>query len=203
MATLHTDDGVTLEAIVDTPDDAAGTLILCHPHPQHGGTMRAPILGAIAKRSVQAGYRVVRFNFRGVGGSTGTFGHGVDELGDVAAAVAYAAAFDEPVSGICGWSFGAAAALNWQATTGSQIPYVGIAPPVADQLSPPLPEPSSLSRASRVFIIGGRDQFVAVEDLEEYASSIDATVVVYPSSDHFFVFKHGKLADDVIEAISS
>ena len=198
---LHTDDGVTLEARLDTPSEAVGTLILCHPHPQHGGTMRAPILGAIAKRAVGAGYRVVRFNFRGVGESTGTFGHGVDELGDVAAAAAYAATFDEPVSAICGWSFGAAAALNWQAAVGSQIPYIGIAPPVASPLSPHLPEPARLSPASREFIIGARDQFVAVEDLERYAVSIEASVVVYPSADHFFVFKHDKLADDVIAAI--
>ena len=201
--TLHTDDGVALEALVDTPLDTRGTLVLCHPHPQHGGTMRAPILGAIAKRAVQAGYGVVRFNFRGVGESTGTFGHGIDEISDIAAAVAHAATFAEPVSGICGWSFGAATALNWQAATGSRIPYVGIAPAVSSELSPQLPEPARLAPASREFIVGTRDQFVNVEELERYAATIDARVVVYPSADHFFVFKHDKLADDVIAAIGS
>ncbi len=201
--TLHTDDGVDLEAIVDEPPEAIGSLVVCHPHPLHGGTMRAPILGAIARRAVAAGYRVVRFNFRGVGDSTGSFGDGVAEITDVAAAVAYAASFDEPVAGICGWSFGAATALNWQAGSGSRIPYVGIAPPVAGTLTPPLPTPQQLAPARRQFIIGARDQFVDVGDLERYALSIGATVIVYPAADHFFVFKHDQLADDVVAAIEA
>lgn len=201
--TLLTADGVTLEAIIDTPVEPHGTLIVCHPHPQHGGTMRAPILVAIAQQAVSAGYRAVRFNFRGVGGSTGSFGGGTDEILDVAAAVAHSDTFDEPVSGICGWSFGAATALNWQASSDSDIPYVGIAPPVSGPLTPRLPEPSTLAPAQRLFIIGARDQFVAVQDLEEYATSIDASVVIYPSADHFFVFKHDTLAHDVVAAIAS
>ncbi|MCL1598610.1 MAG: dienelactone hydrolase family protein [Actinomycetia bacterium] len=202
-ARLHTDDGITLEAIVDAPDDVRGTLILCHPHPQHGGTMRAPILSTIASRAVAAGYRALRFNFRGVGESTGTFGDGIAELTDVAAAAAFAETLDEPLAGITGWSFGAAAALNWQALSDSAIPYVGIAPPVTSPLSPHLPDAARLVPATRQFIIGARDQFVAAEDLKRYATSIGAAVVVYPSADHFFVFKHDKLADDVIAAISS
>ena len=201
--TLRTSDGVILEAIDDSPANPHGTLIICHPHPQHGGTMRAPILVAIAQRAVSAGYRALRFNFRGVGESAGSFGGGIDELVDVAAVVAHAETFDEPLAGICGWSFGAATALNWQASSGSGIPYVGIAPPVSGPLTPPLPEPSRLAPAARLFIIGARDQFVAIEDLEEYATSIDASVVVYPSADHFFVFKHENLAEDVITAIGS
>ena len=200
---LYTDDGITLEALVDTPDDVQGTLVLCHPHPQHGGTMRAPILVTIAKRAVAAGYRTLRFNFRGVGESTGTFGGGVDELADVAAAATFAAALDEPLAGIAGWSFGAATALNWQAVSRSGVPYVGIAPPVTSPLSPPLPDPSSLTPATRKFIIGARDQFVAAADLEVYASSIGATIAIYPGADHFFLFKHDQLADDVLAVIES
>ncbi len=200
---LHTDDGVTLEALVDTPDDALGTLILCHPHPQHGGTMRAPILSTIARRAVASRYRSIRFNFRGVGESTGTFGGGIAELADVAAAVQFAGTLDEPLAGIAGWSFGAATALNWQAASSSSVPYIGIAPPVTSSLSPPLPDPSSLAPATRKFIIGARDQFVAAADLEAYAASIGATIAIYPGADHFFLFKYEQLADDVLAVIGS
>ncbi len=165
--------------------------------------MRAPILGTIAKRAVVAGYRTLRFNFRGVGESTGTFGGGVDELADVAAAATFVAGLDEPLAGIAGWSFGAATALNWLAVSRSSVPYVGIAPPVTGPLSPPLPDPSSLTPATRKFIIGARDQFVAAADLEVYASSIGAAITIYPGADHFFLFKHDQLADDVLAVIES
>ena len=165
--------------------------------------MRAPIIASIAQRAVEAGYRAVRFNFRGVGRSTGTFGQGAGELLDVAAAVGYAETFEETVRGICGWSFGAATALTWQAQSGSEIAYVGIAPPVSGTLTPALPDPANLRPATRSFIVGARDQLVDVEDLKAYAASIGASLQVYPSADHFFVFKHKKLADDVMSALSS
>ena len=165
--------------------------------------MRAPIIASIAKRAVAAGYTTVRFNFRGVGQSTGAFSQGVGELRDVAAAVGFAETLEESVLGICGWSFGAAMALKWQALSGSGIDYVGIAPPVIGTLTPQLPEATELSPATRKFIVGARDQFVDVEDLESYAASIGASVEVYPSSDHFFVFKHDRLAADVISAFDS
>lgn len=165
--------------------------------------MHAPILVAIAKTAVAAEYTVVRFNFRGVGNSTGEFGHGVAELLDVAAAVTYAEALDQPVVGICGWSFGAATALKWQATAGSNLPYVGIAPPVDSPLTPGLPEPTDLMPAMRGFIVGERDQFVDVAALEAYADSINASFTTYPSTDHFFVFRHERLAADVLRILDS
>ncbi len=196
--TIATDDGNILEAMVDSPDTPIGTVVLCHPHPLHGGTMRAPLLIALTQRALGAGYRVVRFNFRGVGSSTGEFGDGVAEVRDVAAAMAHAWQFPEPVKGICGWSFGAATALSWQAQTGSTVPYVGIAPPVESPLIPSLPDPSDLARGPRRFIIGARDQYVSVDDLEAYALAIGASVVVFPATDHFFIFRYDTLADDVV-----
>jgi uncharacterized protein len=152
----------------------------------------------VAQRALDAGYRVVRFNFRGVGRSTGDFGDGVAEVQDVAAAIAHGEQFPEPVMGICGWSFGAATALSWQAHTGSTLPYVGIAPPVDSPLIPPLPDPSDLARGPRRFIIGARDQYVPVDDLEAYASAIGASVEVFAATDHFFIFRYDKLADAVV-----
>ncbi len=200
---LATEDGVTLEMLLDTPAKPRGTIVVCHPHPQHGGTMRAPILEAIAKTAVASAYAVLRFNFRGVGTSTGTFGGGVDELFDVAAAVSHAESLGHPVVGICGWSFGAATALNWQAASGSSLTYIGIAPPVDNPGTPKLPDPSGLMQARRGFIVGERDQFVDTAALEAYAASIDASCTVYPSADHFFVFRHDRLSRDVLRIIES
>jgi hypothetical protein len=195
---IGTIDGEQLEAIHDSSDASRGAIVLCHPHPQHGGTMRAPMLGAIAKHAVEKGFDVVRFNFRGVGESTGIHGDGEAELNDVDAAMAFASALDSPIVGMAGWSFGAAVCLNWQAEAASTVPYVGIAPPVDSPPTPPLPDPSTLEPARRGFVIGEKDQFIPADELEMYAESISAKIIRYPSTDHFFVLKHKRLADDVL-----
>jgi alpha/beta superfamily hydrolase len=201
--TLRTGDGNTIEAIIEAPTLVTGTVVLCHPHPLHGGTMRAPLLIAVEADAIEAGYRVIRFNFRGVGESTGEFGNGIDEMEDITAAMALASEFREPVRGICGWSFGAATALRWQAHTRSSVPYVGIAPPISSPLAPSLPDPASLVSARRRFIIGERDQFIDTAELSAYAESIDAAFLEYAATDHFFVFRYERLATDVVDGFGS
>lgn len=161
--------------------------------------MRHPILGAMAKEARFRGLVVVRFNFRGVGESTGVHDDGIGEISDVASVADFVGRELPPLVGIAGWSFGAAAALIWQARTGSAVPYVGIAPPVRSPLTPRLPEPHELEPARRLFIVGERDQFVNVDALAIYAGSIGAGFETYKGSDHFFVFKHDKLATDVAD----
>lgn len=195
---IHTSDGVDLEYVLDTAPSSVGAIVVCHPHPEHGGTMRAPLIGAIAKRAVESGVDVLRFNFRSVGKSTGSYGGGVAEIEDITAAVDFMSHRDVPVIGVAGWSFGAATALRWQAATGSDLTYVGIAPPVTSPLTPALPHASELSPARRTIIVGRRDQLIDVDELETYAASIDAAFVPYETADHFFVFRHERLADDVL-----
>lgn len=199
--------GVVIEVMVEHPDRSTGasdnesekgTVLVCHPHPTQGGTMRHPILGAIAKQGLERGFTVVRFNFRGVGESTGVHDDGIGEVSDVGSVVDFIDRELPPLVGITGWSFGAATALCWQALSHSTVPYVGIAPPVNSLLSPPLPKPDELAAGRRTFIVGERDQFVNVDSLVVYAASIGASTDVYPGSDHFFVFKHERLATDVI-----
>jgi len=164
--------------------------------------MRAPILGAITKRALEAGFDVLRFNFRGIGESTGTYGGGIAEIADVQAAVQWMQASDTPVVGIAGWSFGAATALRWEAVARSRLTYVGIAPPVSSPLTPPLPGPEELAPAKRTFIVGNRDQFVDADALATYADTIGAGIIRYDTADHFFVFRHERLADDLVAAIA-
>lgn len=199
---LPTTDGERLQGIHNVATGSRGVIVLCHPHPEQGGTMRAPILGAIAKHAVAQGLDVLRFNFRGVGESTGTHGRGEAELHDVEAAMTYAADLDLSVVGLAGWSFGAVVALRWQAETGSTAPFAGIAPPVRSEYTPTLPEPAALQQARRGFIVGDRDQFVDSDELAQYAASISAKIVQYPGTDHFFVFKHQQLAEDVVTMIT-
>jgi len=198
---IRTADGVDLEYILGARGDARPGIVLCHPHPRHGGTMRAPILGAIASRAIRAGFDVLRFNFRGVGGSTGSYGDGIAEIEDVDAAVGWMARRDAPVVGIAGWSFGAATALRWEARSRTDLSYVGIAPPVTSPLTQDLPEPGELAPARRTFIVGNCDQFVDADALARYAETIGAGIIRYETADHFFVFRHERLADDVVASL--
>jgi alpha/beta superfamily hydrolase len=152
--------------------------------------MDAPLVVAVARYLVEYGFAVLRFNFRGVAGSEGRWGGGVDEIHDVAgaAAVAGAQADEEGVGiGVAGWSFGAATSLRWQAESGSTLPWAGIAPPV--KLGVTLPEPDALRATRRLFIIGDRDQYTSADDLAEYASRVRGRIEVLRGSDHFFYFR--------------
>ena len=149
----------------------------------------------VTKAITHHGLAVLRFNFRGVGASTGEWSGGAGEVEDVGAAIAAAHQRFGSEVGVAGWSFGAATALRWQAETGSSATYVGIAPPVADELTPTLPSPAELSPGRRLFILGDRDQFVTTEQLESYATSIGAGFEVMAGSDHFFNLREQIVGD--------
>lgn len=203
MIALTTGDDVALEGRWDASADPGRVLVFCHPHPLHRGTMAAPLMVGVTRHLVEAGFAVLRFNFRGVAGSGGTHDYGVGELADVQAAVDLASAtYPSLPLGIAGWSFGAATALVWQAKTGSSLPYVGIAPPVDSERAPSLPEPEELQTARRTFVLGDRDQFIAVEDLQAYADRIGASLEVLKGSDHFFYFREDRVAAAMAAALS-
>src|SRR5262245_32107296 len=81
--------GVELEAVLREPDEQRlrGAVGLCHPHPLYGGTMDNKVVFRSAKATLSAGWAALRFNFRGVGRSTGTYDHGEGEKDDVRAAI--------------------------------------------------------------------------------------------------------------------
>lgn len=202
-ATIESPGGVTLEFTVQMPSHPIGSIVVCHPHPGHGGTMRHPIVRAIADEAVANGFTAARFNFRGVGQSTSTPTDGSGEIDDLTAVMAHMESEHPPVIGVAGWSFGAAVALIWQARTASVISYVGIAPPVQGLGGYKLPLNEALSAARRTIIIGDRDQFVDITALTSYAESVEAAVIRYENTDHFFINKYQRLAEDVVATISN
>lgn len=186
---------VELEARWDVPESIRRGVVLCHPHPLHRGTMNVPLLEAIATDLTNRSVAVLRFNFRGVGRSTGSHDGGLAEIDDVAAAVAHAEeSFPELEFGVAGWSFGAVTALRWHARDRSDHNYVGIAPGIGRNASQRLPEPESLLHVPRTFIIGDRDQLVPVAEVIDYADRAGATLHMLKGSDHFFYFREQKVA---------
>jgi alpha/beta superfamily hydrolase len=133
---LHTDDGLTLVGELALPETVApvATIVALHPLPTQGGFMDSHILRKAANRlPALADIAVLRFNFRGVtsprGTSEGSFGDGVLEERDLAAAMAFVAERALPHPWIVGWSFGTEVAVKY----GLQFPIDG-----AILLSPPL-----------------------------------------------------------------
>lgn len=190
--TLETADGITLEARWDSADDPAHTTVFCHPHPQMGGSMMAPLMIAVTTKLVERGHRVLRFNFRGTGDSTGQHDEGRAELLDVDAAVAAAREISDEI-GIAGWSFGAATALNWLITQEEKIPYVGIAPALQYISGSPPP-------GQRRIIMGSRDQVIDRDELRSYAIDEGIDLVITPG-DHFFHGRGKRIGDLVAEAV--
>src|SRR5689334_4876941 len=95
-----------LECAIDTPEQSPrGVAVVCHPHPQHGGTMDNKVAQTVARAFVALGYRAVRFNVRGAGASQGAWDAGRGEVDD---ALAVVQAFREPGRPLvlAGFSFG-------------------------------------------------------------------------------------------------
>ncbi|HEX9978061.1 MAG TPA: alpha/beta family hydrolase [Acidimicrobiia bacterium] len=196
MTGIETTDGLTLEALwTDAAVPPVGVVVFCHPDPRRRGTMQAPLMRSVARSLGAAGLHVLRFNFRGVGGSEGSWGGGRGEIDDVDAAVAAASSAHPRIPlGIAGWSFGAVMALRWQARERSTSRYVGIAPAIGlpDMLA--VPAGGDLTAADRLFVIGDRDQFTPAWALADYAASIGGRLEVMSGCDHFFYFRHDRLA---------
>lgn len=131
-----------LDAILDSPAAASGAeqpraaVLFAHPHPQFGGSMHTKAVYQSAKALARIGCVVLRFNFRGVGGSAGAFDEGRGERADFQSGLDYLAARHPGVtlwSG--GFSFGSWIALEVGAADARVSTLIGIAPPVATSVS--------------------------------------------------------------------
>lgn len=109
---------LTLEGVLHLPEEADSPVpgvVVCHPHPQHGGEMENNVVDAACSALVERDYAALRFNFRGVGASDGAFDEGRGEQEDARAALRYLAArpeVDEKRIGLIGYSFGAMVAAE-------------------------------------------------------------------------------------------
>src|SRR5438094_10611387 len=99
---------LTLEARLAVPASPGGGVVICHPHPLYGGDMDNPVVVRVQQVCADLGLATLRFNFRGVGGSSGTHGGGGAEQDDARAALdALSKATGARPLGIAGYSFGA------------------------------------------------------------------------------------------------
>jgi alpha/beta superfamily hydrolase len=190
--TFSTEDGLTLEGDLWVPEPVAvGAAMVCHAHPKLGGSKDYPLLWAIRIELTRRGFSVLAFNFRGVMGSQGTYGGGVDEIHDVRAAVHRAVQTSDGPLLVCGWSFGASVALRacLDDDRVDGLALIGIPLRGEDPALPALPGTDRLRVYDRpvLLLAGEADQYCPSDELRELGSSFpNATVEIVPSADHYF-----------------
>lgn len=111
--------------------DRAPVAVLLHPHPQYGGTMHNKVVFTLHQAFLQAGFSTLRFNFRGVGRSQGSFARGEGELTDAASALDWVQACNPNASAcwIAGFSFGAWIGMQLLMRRPEIDRFVAVAPP--------------------------------------------------------------------------
>ena len=192
-------DGLSLEAELDGPEDATRALVLCHPHPQMGGTMSAPLLIALRDELVGRGWSVLRFNFRGIGKSEGQTSTGEPETADAAGAIDTLRALRPGLPhAIAGWSFGAAVAVRVAAEGHDLAACAGIAPALVARpgITAGLPPAGRLRIGiPLLFVCGSNDELVDPAVCRAWAEAAGGDFVEIPGANHFFWARYDRLRD--------
>ena len=186
-----------LEALLDegaTPPRAA--VVFGHPHPMHGGTMHTKAVYQGAKGLTRIGCSVLRFNFRGVAGSAGTFDQGDGEKADFTAAIDLMAA-RYPGSPIwaAGFSFGSWVALEVGAIDPRVSVLIGVAPPVnRDGYTW---EHTLASDKPKFFVQGDLDELCPLQDMWAFYAKLKEPkeLVVIDGARHLFDGKTREVGD--------
>src|SRR5450432_3166710 len=176
-----------IEALLEEPEDRdpIEAALVCHPHPQHGGTMHNKVVHRVARGLRRAGCVVLRFNYRGVNLSEGVYDHGVGEIEDARAALSLLLSRYPtlPVT-LAGFSFGSRIALKLGCELGypRRVIAVGFPTVYADRT---YLEGCGLPR---VFVQSTNDEFGPMADLEPLVAGLPdpKQVIAIPASDHFF-----------------
>ncbi|MDY0040064.1 MAG: hypothetical protein RBS57_07100 [Desulforhabdus sp.] len=189
-----------LESLLEKGEVASVVAVICHPHPLYGGSMDNGVVSTVQKSLRKWGWGTLRFNFRGVGRSTGTYGDGEKEAEDVQSVASYL--FEQGVKELhlAGYSFGA-----WVVLKALEL---GLEPASLILISPPIDfmEFSHLKLSSKPSLItlGDRDDFCSFDSLQKWLAVQPSVagftqVEALPNCDHFYGGNDVALADKISE----
>jgi alpha/beta superfamily hydrolase len=180
-----------IEGLIDHPASApAAVAVVCHPHPLQGGAMQNKVAYMLARAYNDLGAVSLRFNFRGVGKSAGTFDDGVGETDDALAACDWMMArYPGLPLWLAGFSFGAYVALRAQSRRPVQR-LVTVAPAVMRFDTAAIVEPV----CPWILVQGDADEVVAPQAVLDWARGLKRPprTEVLAGAGHFF---HGRLND--------
>lgn len=181
-----------LETLVEFPaavDATTAVAVIAHPHPAHGGAMTNKVVHTLSRAFTQCGQIAVRFNFRGVGASDGSYDEGRGELEDLLAVIDWAGKrwVGAPIS-LAGFSFGAGKVTEASGQVDAAM-IVLVAPPVGRLLG----AEARLPEGVPTYVVqGGLDELVDTDAVVDWIDSQHPGIAlsVMPEADHFF---HGQL----------
>jgi len=185
-----------LEALLEEPAGPRAAVVFAHPHPLMGGTMHTKAVYQGAKALARIGCAVLRFNFRGVGTSAGTFDQGLGEKDDVRAALDFMHdRYRETPLWTAGMSFGSWVGLTVGAEDSRVSTLIGVSMPV---LRYDFDVVAATTKA-KFFIHGERDEVTSLKDARAfYARAADPKeLAVIDAADHLFDGKVSEVADAI------
>ncbi|MGA8028828.1 MAG: alpha/beta fold hydrolase, partial [Bryobacteraceae bacterium] len=176
-----------LEAMLEEPEEMTliEAALVCHPHPQHGGTMHNKVVYRIARGLRKSGCAVLRFNYRGVNLSQGSYDGGVGETEDARAGLnELRQRYPELPLAIAGFSFGAriAVRLASEETAPRRVIAAGFPTKVAERSF------VNQVRISKYFVQSTRDEFGPVAEFADFFQSVPEPKHLewIDAEDHFF-----------------
>ena len=190
--------------------EAAFIAVVSHPHPLFGGTMDDKVAYRVARALEAAGGTILRYNFRGAGGSEGQHDHGIGEQDDLRAALAFLRSMpsglrsgpigDLPVL-LAGFSFGSVMSARVGVSDPSIAGILLVGSPVRNYSFEELAE----CRKPLAFVHGERDEHGPLDRLEALVASLHCPtrVVVVPKAGHFFDDEQDQLRDAVLGILAS
>ena len=165
-------------------EDSDKGVVITHPHPLYGGDMDNPVVKAIAKAFQQNGYTTLRFNFRGVGGSQGSYADGIGEMDDAFAAVSYLTELGTSHLHLAGYSFGAWVNAGLIARNPGIEAMVMVSPPVA------FIDFKSIDRIDclKLIVTGSRDDIAPPDRINQIRPKWNpqARFEIIDGADHFY-----------------
>lgn len=175
----------------DAPLSALNAIVIvCHPHPQHGGTMDNKVVTTLMRTYRDLGVHVLRFNFRGVGSSEGVFDNAVGELDDLLAVIAWVKNnLPESPKLLAGFSFGSSIAARASYSLDGLLHLTLVAPPVERYEY----DRDSVFNAPLCVVQGDQDERVIAQGVYDWVAQLQspAELIRYPDAGHFF---HGYLS---------
>ena len=201
-AVSFTAKGMNLEGIIALPDGDGPFpgVVMCHPHPLHGGNMDNNVVVAVTFGLADAGIASLRFNFRGVGNSQGEHAQGEKEHEETLVAMDFLGALpdvDDDRIGLGGYSFSTRVICAHKQLYKKPRAIALVAPSIEAITDSPLQS----DKTPRLIITGDRDRLVNADGVDEQLAGFDppADYHVVPGADHFWVGQEGQMAECVVQ----
>ncbi len=191
-----------LEGMLGRPlaGEPKGGVVVAHPYPPQGASMDLPVIQRIAKCCREVGLLSLRFNFRGVGASQGTFS-GTEERRDVTAAVGYVRerlGGADLAIGLAGWSFGSAMAARAAADSPEvrALALVGFVP-AWEELPADTLQRLALYRGPLLAVCAEKDHISPPEEVDRVLTDLglDFELKVIQGADHYLMGRHREVGD--------